>query len=490
LFALTIPNLCPALEIKPEIAGVCEPEGPVFVEVCGAEGPAVVAVCGAEGPAVVAVCGAEGPAVVAVCGAEGPAVVAEKKSKPFTFGGDFRFRVVGLSEIPTEVDRNNGTKITDSQFLRFRTRVWGQYRFDKNNSFRLQIANEFRLYDQGRVNHTNPWPFPDQFMFDEMYFDSNNNFDGKLDLRIGRQFLMYGTGKIFLETSPLDGSRTMFSNAVKAKWSFNDKHWVDFLYFNNPAKDGLAIHSTNTPFVEWEENGGGFYGRNDENICFPYEYYYVYKDEACEGIDGRPVHLNTFGTRLLPEFGGHVGGNFEIATQTGSKGEQSIGGTMVDAFILWEFLSGDRHKPVFNAGYYYLSGDDAGSVDNEAWHPVMSRWSQYSDYLLYSYIDGAGGHGVGNWTNLNMLWCGFEYVPSPKTKVTLRFLNLKADEIDEAAHSGLGDSIGDLVTGRFKYKLASNWSGQLNYEWFRPGDYYVDDMSTGHFFRAEINYKF
>ena len=172
----------------------------------------------------------------------------------------------------------------------------------------------------------------------------------------------------------------MFTNALKAKWSFNDKHFVDFLYFDNPVKDGMALHSSDTALVEWDERGGGLYGIDKSNTSFPFEYYYVYKDEDREGVDGRPVHLNTFGTRLLPEIGKNIKGNIEVATQSGSQGDRSVGGTMVDAFFNWAFIPEHRHKPTFTAGYFYLTGDDPSTSDNEEWHPIMSRWTLYSDF--------------------------------------------------------------------------------------------------------------
>jgi len=415
---------------------------------------------------------------------------SEHSVSPFSFGGDIRFRISGLSEVPLEADRNNGSKITDSLFTRFRTRLWAQYQINEKQKFKIRLTNEWRLYDQDRVNHTNPWKFPDEFIFDELYLDSKDHFNGKLDLKIGRQFLYYGNGRIFIEPSPLDGSRTMFSNALKAGLKVQKKHNIDFLYFDNPSIDRLAIHSSDAKLVEYGEKGGGFYAKNNVNPTLPFEYYYIYKEEDREGADGRPVYLDTYGTRLLPRFSDTVDGNFELASQSGSQGSNNIGGSMVDAFVNWNFLPEHRHKPVFSGGYFYLSGDKTGTGNDESWHPVMSRCVNYSEFYLYALINGAGGHNVGYWTNMNLLWCGIKYEPSVKTTVSVRYLKMKADETDDATYPGLGDSIGDVIVSKLKHKINKNWFGQLNYEWFRPGDYYIDSMSIGHFMRAEINYRF
>ena len=408
----------------------------------------------------------------------------------FTWGGDFRFRIAGLSQVPTEADRNGGSNIADSRFLRSRTRIWANRKVNTDTTIRVRLSNEFRLYDQSRVNHTNPWTFPDEFIFDELYIDSKNLWNGRLSIRAGRQFLMYGTGRIFLETSPLDGSRTAFSNAFKVSIRLRDTHNLDLISFDNPSCDGIALHSSHADLVEWAEDGVALYGSCSAVKKLPFEYYYVYKNEKRDVVDGADVHLNTVGVRVMPVIGDSVTGNVEIATQEGSQGGNGIGGTMVDGFLTLSLDKQSPHKPLFKAGYYFLSGDKAGTGKNEEWHPVMSRWVQYSDFFLYAFIDGGGGHKVGYWTNLAMPWFGVAYTPSKKTSVDVKYASLNADQTDEPSFPGLGHNMGDLVTARFRYTINKTTSGQLNYEWFRPGDYYVDEMPCGSFFRAEITFSF
>jgi len=420
-------------------------------------------------------------------------VLAEEASpdSAFSWGGDFRFRVVSLKDIPIEAGRNAGNKIQESLFTRFRTRLWGQYVFNQDYKLKVRAVNEFRNYDDGKFNHTNTWKALDEIVFDELYLDINNQFDGKANFRLGRQGLIYGTGKVFLEASPLDGSRTIYHNAAKAVFKIDSNNTLDAFYFNNPKQDSLAIHSSDRNLIEWAEEGAAVYGKNKAIENVPFEYYYVYKDEKRDIKDGNPVYLNTIGARIMPEFTPQVNGNFELAGQWGSQNGNSKSGLMFDSVVNWKFMESNSLKPTLSAGYYYLSGNDASTSKDEAWHPVLSRWPQFSELYLYSFIDGAGGHGIGNWNNVSMPWIGIGLDVFKGGHLDIRYFNMSANETDNLTHPGLGDKRGDLVTAKLKYKINKQWYGHLVAEFFEPGDYYADSMNdTAHFLRAEINYKF
>ncbi len=416
----------------------------------------------------------------------------------FTWGGDVRFRMVSLNDIPLEAARNIRFKIEESNFTRFRTRLWGKYVFNNDYQFKIRAVNEFRNYDvnnlrhdvAGKIKSDNTWKALDEIVFDELYLDINNQFGGKLNFRIGRQALIYGTGKVLLEGNPLDGSRSVYNDAIKAVYKINDKNTLDFFYFNNPNEDSLAIHSSHRNLVEWDEEGAAIYGKSKSFDKVPFEYYYVYKDEKRHGADGDRVHLNTMGGRIMPKFTPTINANIEFASQWGSQGGTDIGGTLFDSQLNWNIMPDSSLKLTPSIGYYYLSGDDAGSSDNEAWHPVLSRWPQFSELYLYSFIDGAGGHNIGSWSNISMPWIGLSMVPMKDTNLSIRYYKMKANEIDRNSHPGLGDDRGDLITAKLKFKINKQWYGHLVAEFLDPGNYYQDGMDKAHFLRAEINYKF
>lgn len=420
------------------------------------------------------------------------ALAAENPAdSPFSWGGDFRFRVVSLKDIPLDAARNRGATIEESSFTRFRTRVWGQYIFNNDYKFKVRAVNEFRNHDNGKINNNNSWKAMDEIVFDEFYLDVNHQFNDKVDFRLGRQGLIYGTGKVFLDSYPLDGSRTIYNNAAKATIKINPANSLDVFYFNNPQRDNFAIHSSYHDLIEWDEEGAAVYGKSKSFDDYPFEYYYVYKDEKRSARDGNPVHLNTIGARFMPKITPTLNANFELASQWGSQDGDSKSGTMFDSVLNWNFMASSDLKPTLSAGYYFLSGDDADTSKDEAWHPVLSRWPQFSELYLYSFIDGANGHGVGNWTNVSMPWIGLGLDVFKNGHLDIRYFDISADETDKRRYPGLGDKRGDLLTAKLKYKINKNWYGHLMAEFLDPGDYYADSVdNTAHFIRAEINYKF
>ncbi|MDQ7075767.1 MAG: hypothetical protein Q9O24_11590 [Gammaproteobacteria bacterium] len=132
-------------------------------------------------------------------------------------------------------------------------------------------------------------------MFDELYVNIKKPFDISVDLKLGRQSLFYGTGKIIAEGTPADGSRTTYSNAVTANISPSKNHTIDLFYFNNPTTDALAINSDNRNLVEWNESGAGVHGAYSDKKDNFFNYYYIYKDEHRSATNDNNISLQYFG---------------------------------------------------------------------------------------------------------------------------------------------------------------------------------------------------
>lgn len=408
-----------------------------------------------------------------------PALAAEG----FDWGGDFRFRITELGDIPS-----NGP-VFDQLFNRDRTRIWFNYGVSADTSFRLRLTNEFRFYDEGR-QYTDKWDPINEIVPDQLYADFNNLAGGKLALRIGRQDLIYGTGKIILDGTPLDGSRTIYHNAIKASLML-DQHQIDFLGIYNEGEDSLAIdvnREQDISVIEQDESALGIYGKYNGIDQVPLEYYWIFKHEdgSLTSYGAREdADFSTFGMHVMPKFGGGVSGNVEMAFQNGEHGDEDIDGAMLDASLTFSPEIWGSTKPAFVAGYYYLSGNDAGTADNEGWHPVFSRWPQISELYLYSFVGTQ--YSIGGWSNLSAPFIGLDLAPFSDAKFSLRWYKMYADEDDGP---GTGDDRGDLVTATLKFKITDDLSGHLRAEWLGVGDYYAAGTDDATFLRLNLEYKF
>lgn len=409
----------------------------------------------------------------------------------FSGGGDLRLRTVNLGH----VQYNIGAEGRDgaNNFQRYRTRLWGAYQATENLKVQGRLVNEFRTY-QAPVNHASD-------AMDEVVID-NLFVDWKLSdwaLRVGRQDLIYGTGKLLLDGTPKDGSRTIYFDAIKASYTGIEDTTVDFLAMYTQAEDPFAIMSEDRDVVgktgsnyDGAEAGGGIYIKNQSMEKLPLEAYYLVKtkeqawNSASTGILHDDKDRHTVGMRFMPKFADNVDGNLEMAYQTGTD----ISAYMVDAQMNVHF-DGDM-KPCLGLGWYHISGDDPTTDTDEGWNSLWSRWPQYSELYVYSYDT----EGAGRWSNFSMPHVDLTLQPCSKLKTSLLLGYMFAPEADSITG---GDRRGFLATlwNRFTlkdnlFKEGDKLTGHVLFEVIAPGDYYTSAQQdeTSYFSRVELNYAF
>lgn len=402
------------------------------------------------------------------------------------FGADLRVRYTELGDIITRAGF-----AFDQGFSRIRPRVWADYKPAEDITLHARLTNEFRYYNDAKFPPaSDQWDPLSEVVVDHLYADFINLMDGKMSLRVGRQDLIYGTGKIILDGTPLDGSRTIYFNAIKAGLELPADNHVDLLAIFNQAEDDLVINPQgpdNTALLttEQDETAFGFYAKNSHYADLPFEYYYIYKEEDSRG-DARPdVDFHTAGLRLAPKLGDGLKGNFEGAYQVGDHGNADISAFLLDGSVSYAFAPEHPLKPSLTAGWYHLSGDDPGSSDHEGWHQVFARWPQISELYIYTYV--GTDYSIAGWSNVSTPYIGLNVTPAEGASFALRYYKLYADEADGA---GSGDERGDLLTANLKFSVSKNLSGHLLAELFSPGDYYPSGTDDGQFLRLNFEYKF
>lgn len=337
----------------------------------------------------------------------------------------------------------------------------------------------------------------DETVVDQLYFDLKGLFDNTLDLRIGRQDLIYGTGKVILEGTAKDGSRTIYFDAVKATYKGMEDTQIDLLGIYNDTENEIVFHSQDRDVTGFDpayngltESGGGVYVKNSANEDMGLEGYYLFKHESewtNRGGDKMPdADVNTLGFRTTPRFAPYSV-NLEAAYQFGDKGDEDQSAHMIDATVN-NHLEGAM-KPCLGAGVYYLSGDDPDTAEDEGWNPLWARWPQYSELYVYAF----DAEGAGRWSNVNMPHVDFSLVPNEwlNTKLLVGYMFAP-----EKNGPGGGNERGLLATLRNDFKIGKDLlfggdslGGHLLFEILEPGDYYLVDDTAG-FARLELTYKF
>ncbi len=438
-------------------------------------------------------------------------------------GGDERIRQETFDNIPI---RSGGfTRGGENDYFRFRTRVWAEVDPITNVTARVRMANEFRLWvkpDNYPSAQKSNYSFPDEYVFDNLYLDVRNLADNRLDLRVGRQDLSYGTGMVIMDGTPKDGSRTFYCNAAKLTWKGVQDTTIDFLGIYNDPDDPWAINSAGRELTgylsgdDMVESGGGVYVKNKTVKTFPVEGYLLYKNESSweqaaktnstggfvapkyawqelnterKVIETPALDLGTLGVRLLPEFSETLKGTLETAFQYGERGDTEAMGYGIDAFLDQNLPILETMKPVLEYGVYYLSGDDPNTDKDERWNPLWGRFPQRSELYVFAY----DAEGAGDWGNLDMPRASLSISPTKKVKLTGGAAYLLAPEAD-----GPGDGHRRGALGQFRIDFTfaekvltakDKFTGYFLVEALDPGNYYDED-ETAYFARWQLAYDF
>jgi len=437
---------------------------------------------------------------------QGPApapAAAPDEAPPFKFsyGGDIRLREVHFDNIPIKADPPGVTRGGENHFQRYRTRLWGRVdTSDAQYGLYGRLANEFRTYATDTSTGDAVWNAIDEIIVDNLYVDGKDVMGAPIDLRIGRQDLIYGNGRVILEGTPKDGSRTIYIDAAKVTWKDVPNTTIDFLGIYTEPENELAIHRENRDITGMDgayndrtESGGGVYIKNKSVEKVPGEAYYLYK-HASDWINSKKVDqpekdVNTFGTRLMPRFSDKFDANVEGAYQFGERGSDDMDGYMLDAALYWHPPVAESWAPALGVGWYYLSGDDPDTAEDEGWDPLWARWPQYSELYIYAW----DADGAGRWSNLSMPYVDLKLTPNKRVKIYTLLGYMDANENDGP---GPGTERGVLFTFRtdvvLKDKVFTEKDqlfGHVLVELLEPGDYYnVGD--TADFLRLELSYKF
>lgn len=445
--------------------------------------------------------------IVAFVSAAGAAETAKaEQPAKFRYGADLRIREEYIDDIPIIADPPGVTRGGENNYFRFRPRIWAEGDATEKITLRARAVTEWREWEdpdvEGRPQRST-WEWPDEWVFDNLYVDFKELVPD-LDLRVGRQDMIYGTGKVLLEGTPKDGSRTIYFNAVKATWKGMKDAPLDAFVIYNESLDELAIDDADRDLTgktsandDITESGGGLYWKNNVNAEMPFELYAIYKNEsdwesgpATNLVAHDELDLGTVGFRLMPKFSDSLSGNLEAAYQLGEQGDVDVNGYMVDAFLTWKAPVLEDMKPAVSYGIYLLSGDDPGTADeNEGWNPLWARYPQFSELYVYAW----DAEAAGRWSNVTAPHVDLSLSPLKWLKTTAMVYYLWAPEDD-----GPGDGQERGVLGVLKNEVTiregllckkDKLTGHLWLEVLEPGDYYnVDD--TALFARWELMYAF
>jgi len=451
---------------------------------------------------------------LALFAGEPAGVIEENRSDlQLDAGGDIRARYEFKDNYMNAGKNTVGSAYED--YLRFRTRVYGKAVYKEKYGIYLRLGNEFRDYRNSTKNkHKNE--FPDEIYIDNLYFDFKNLGD-RVDLRIGRQDIKLGVGRVVKDGTSGDGSRSTYFDAVRATIKMLEESELDLIGTYNHYRDDTTIGNgyneydstkikSGSPYSKMDEMGVIAYMHYNEIENFPIEFYYIWKRETrfldkTTRYPGRNFH--TLGTRIAPKFTDKLSSELEAAVQAGRIDSQD--GMQSRDILAWmgyaALTYSERElvlKPKLTGALLYLSGDEDsyyktanGGTDN-GWNPVWNRSSWFSEIGSYMY-------DKYRWSNLIYPHMQAQVELAKSHKVKLQTGPMFAAEKDNNAD---GNYRGYFTQVKYEFPLLSESAGERGSlkgavvgEMLYFGDYYdhhtasVDEDAT-YWLRFEIKGEF
>jgi hypothetical protein len=438
----------------------------------------------------------------------------------WSWGADLRLRHISMFN-PTTLTPDAARN--ERHFQRYRIRWWNQFTPMENLEANLRLTWEARTYpkpDQGTGALTYGWQdwYGGTVVWDHVNFKLKQVADLPIDLTVGRQDLIFGNGWLILDGTPLDGSRTIYFDAVRATWKPDEANTIDAVFIQQSGQDDGLFHPFNDieeDQIEQDERGAILYWTNKSLEKTQVDGYFIYKHMeplpqtfrkaggALAPWQGDRGDIYTLGARAVHEFNDNWQLRAEGAYQFGEKERYDpsnpFGAMLTDGSLSafgfnsrLTYFFHDEWKTQIRGSYEYLSGDDPSTAQDEQFDPLWGRWPQFSELYIYTY---AIETRIAETTNLHRLGIGGSIFPTDKLEFCLDYHYLLADEnslanVAPATFSSNGDERGHLIAALCRYKINKHMFGHLVGEVFFPGDYYTDARdSTATFLRAELSFR-
>jgi hypothetical protein len=363
----------------------------------------------------------------------------------------------------------------DRNWVRFRTRA-GAAAETGDHAFRLLLTNEHRRY-------VHPSDIP--FDWDEVILDQASwawSPSPGATLTLGRQNVIWDKGFLMLEGHPLDGSRSIYQNALRVQVPAGDAD-LDLMLIHNPKRDPIVIAGDQErALTDADETAAA--ARLAHGT---YRWSLIWKNEV--DPDHRLPHLQvlTLGGRTDRSWNDSAQLVVEAALQYQRESAADGGRPDGFAFALQAHLEDDlgtawRGK----AGIFHYSGN-AG--DLRAFRTPWGRWPKWSELYIYTLIGESvpGRVNVAAWEDIAGPYVTLLRPVAGIFSLRLSAYYLVAPQTDWAGR-------GALTQAEVKCDLLPGLAGHLLWEMLVPGDFHDGrgglEPLTGnvHFLRWQFSY--
>lgn len=400
------------------------------------------------------------------------------------WGADVRLREIYIGNGIT-LDKKDPNHETHWQ--RYRARWWNTFTPLPSFEFNMRMAWEGRYFD--KPDSRDNWNVA-SVLWDVFNIKLKEPGDLPFTITAGRQDLMLGDRWLVMDATPLDGSSTLYFDAVRLTLDVKPVDTtVDLIYLEMDAEGHnwiTPVSDQDNPVTEQDETGAIVWLTNRSIPKMELNGYFMYKQGSPALANGYDAEIYTFGTLVTGQIGERWRYSTGLAGQFGHKNDVNL--CALGSNNRLTYLLKDKWNSQLRLDYEYLSGDDADTDTNEAFDLLWGRWPRWSElYAVYTYIPETR---VGDFTNLHRVSFGYTCNPVKPIEFLADYHLLFADQNTLAGQTGFSQSgcfRGQLLTALLRYKFSEHVSTHLLGEFFFPGDYYSNERNdVGVFLRSEL----
>ena len=394
-------------------------------------------------------------------------------------------------------DEGRGRAVSESAKWNYKIGAEERFRYEYKNDFDLNVAakdNGSLLFNRLRLNvkatlgdaaevfiegldaQTGGYQIKatanqtDDFDLHQAYVSLLNIGGSDLDVKLGRQELKYGKGRLI--AAPTWPNRIRSFDAGVAHYDHNG-FYGDILYAQDVKYDDDKLNASRNE----EMLGGTYLGYQKDKTAPVLEGYFL----SLIDIKGtNDVHRYTTGARIQANIAPGTVLDVEIPFQFGETGTTTAGTKTIRAYAIHADVSRSFEKcpwkPKLAVGYDEASGDkDPNDSVNNTFVP-----------LYQSTHDSYGLMDLFRWQNMRNPEISLAFSPTEKLKITpqtdLFWLQSKFDNwynssggTVRAKTSGeRGYYVGSEVSLRAAYEVNKNIKLESGYAHFSPGGYVQD----------------
>lgn len=370
----------------------------------------------------------------------------QTKSLPVTFDGQIRVR----SEADGR-DFNNDSDI--NTYTLMRTRFGARANPTDDVTVYVQIQDS-------RAFGTEPSTLASTANLDvhQAYFQVSNLWDKNIDLKVGRQEMVYGSQRLIGNVGWSNTGRSF--DGVKLSFGKNNNFDLFSMIINeaNTPVLGPATPATTAGRESADNSFVGAYYKHRPSSRYKLDVYGLFQSNTQNTLAGdNELNRATVGTYNKGKLNKNLDFETELALQLGKRRGQDVSAYLLSGSVGYTFKT--QRKPSVRIGYDYLSGMESGDEDFKAFDTLFAtnhKFYGFMDYFINIPVN-ASGRGLQDF----ML----------KAKIPFgKNWNLNAHYHNFRAAKGAEKNFGNELDLVLNYAYNSVASFQFGLAFFVPGD--------------------